>query len=464
MAPTSPTHRDPLYGTFDLPSWCQRLMDCWCVRRLRFIKQLGLKAYISYPGANHTRYEHSMGTYKLAERVCKHLSSNTRDMDTAGIIDKYSKTVEMAAFLHDIGHGPFSHVIDNVTEGVFEVPHEKMSEQIIRSELDSNIQAESVSTDDIVQLINKDHKHTFLSDIVNSELDVDRMDYLPRDALHTGIEYKFGSDTLIHQLEVLRVPLVLESSIKRAKKTFDGLIRKTKSKELIEVLKLTMKKIPQLAYEDHVGLVGEEGVVLSETLLVIRKTMYSQVYYDENSRIAERMLNKAILQCLSDKVFTKDDFVNPKKLVMLDDYELFRRLQDAEGFGEKTVYRIKSGDLYGRVWSSDLKHVPRLEDAVINGENIFKTLMALEDELSKLLSVESEQVIIDYIPMESLEERRIFAKIDEKVRPLENVSSVAKSLVERIGPSYCAWTKVFLQGSTGTILYPPGGMEEVPLF
>lgn len=240
---------DSLYGRFDLPDWCENLREHPAIRRLLFIKQLGLLAYTAFTGANHTRFDHSVGAMKLSQDVCKHLAKNTEIKEIAGIIDRYCETVQIAAFLHDVGHGPFSHVVDEVMRRILNTSHEKMSETIILSQLKDEIEAAGVSPEDVVQLIEGSHKHPFLTDIVNGELDVDRMDYLPRDAHHAGIEYRFRADSLIQQLRVLRAK-ISDVDLEKTKQEVCRLYEDVKlSHELKDLLKRAEKSLEKLYFD-----------------------------------------------------------------------------------------------------------------------------------------------------------------------------------------------------------------------
>src|SRR5712692_6129734 len=104
--------KDPIYRDFSVPSWMNNILDTYPINRMRFIKQLGLKAYSGrFPSANHTRYEHSLGTMHLAGLLCKQLSQKTTDYDLRGSVKEYASAIQVAALLHDVGHGPFSHTL-----------------------------------------------------------------------------------------------------------------------------------------------------------------------------------------------------------------------------------------------------------------------------------------------------------------------------------------------------------------
>jgi len=129
---------DPLFGKIEIPQWLAKIKDEPATHRMMRIKQLGLKAFIDFPNANHTRYSHSLGTMFLAGRLAD-LLIKKEESRTAGCRSrlkdnlKNNKNVLMAAgFFHDIGHGPFSHVLDFVLEEKFKRSHEEIATEIVK--------------------------------------------------------------------------------------------------------------------------------------------------------------------------------------------------------------------------------------------------------------------------------------------------------------------------------------------
>ena len=163
--------RDSVYGDINLNKFEVSIMDMPQFQRLRRIKQLGLISLI-YPGANHTRFEHSIGTMNLGSKLAEELELEKDEIEL----------IRTSALLHDIGHGPFSHV----SEGVLSVPHEKLTEYVIKNTSMKDLLEEKFDVNEIVDIINgRGH----LGPIVSGELDVDRMDYLLRDSHNTGVAY-----------------------------------------------------------------------------------------------------------------------------------------------------------------------------------------------------------------------------------------------------------------------------------
>ena len=176
----------------------QQIIDSSAFRRLLNIKQLS-HAYVVYPTAIHTRFEHSLGSTHLAGKVCDQLKFD----------DPIKEIVRLAALLHDIGHGPYSHLFESVVSNVngIKIEHEWISTLIISkdSELQNILDDKS---EKIIQLLT--HKpvtgwdpglSTLASDVISSALDVDKMDYLRRDSYHIGVAYgQFDLARIIHTI------------------------------------------------------------------------------------------------------------------------------------------------------------------------------------------------------------------------------------------------------------------------
>lgn len=199
--------RDPVHGYIHVNH--QIVWDCINTKefqRLRRIKQLGASFQV-YPTAEHSRFSHSLGVYE----VCRRMLTEVDDLNN-GISD-YDKTlVLLASLLHDIGHGPFSHTF----EAVSKISHEKYSEMIILGDSEINKALRNVDEDfpqAIADIINHTHKNKLLSQIVSSQLDADRMDYLLRDAYFTGTSYgSFDLNRILRTMKVAGDKLVVKES------------------------------------------------------------------------------------------------------------------------------------------------------------------------------------------------------------------------------------------------------------
>ena len=230
--------RDSVYGDIELNAFEEQVMDMPQFQRLRRIKQLGLISLI-YPGANHTRFEHSIGTMNLGSKLAAELD----------LSDDEIELVRISALLHDVGHGPFSHV----SEGVLSVPHEELTKYVITETSMRDLLEEKFDVNDIVDIVNG---KGYLGPIVSGELDVDRMDYLLRDSHNTGVAYG------VIDYERIISNLKLE----------DGLILNIK------------------------------GVQAAEGALVSRYFMYPSVYQHHTTRIVNSMFRRSLKKIIDDGI------------------------------------------------------------------------------------------------------------------------------------------------------------------
>jgi uncharacterized protein len=191
---------DPVYGfiTIDHPLILQIISHPY-YQRLRNIHQMAF-AHLVYPGAVHSRLHHSLGAYHL---MCQALG----ELKSKGVVITQEEELgaRVAILLHDIGHGPFSHALEN--ELIKDVHHETISLQIMQTlnkEFDGQLQT-------AIDIFTNRHPKTFLTQLVSGQLDVDRMDYLNRDSFFTGVsEGVIGYDRIIKMLAVKDNNLVVE--------------------------------------------------------------------------------------------------------------------------------------------------------------------------------------------------------------------------------------------------------------
>lgn len=195
--PTKKVFRDPLYGYINIyHSLIRNLIDSSVFQRLRRISQLsGVK--VVFHGAEHSRFNHSLGVYALAVKL---IEDNEVIHNT---LSDYEKMLLMtSALLHDVGHGPYSHAF----ERVFMFSHEKMSVKIIREneELKTIInEAHENLLEDICGVIEQNGKHRIIEQLISSQLDIDRLDYLQRDAYYTGANYgRLDLDRIIRMITI----------------------------------------------------------------------------------------------------------------------------------------------------------------------------------------------------------------------------------------------------------------------
>lgn len=191
---------DPIYGFISIPyDIIFHLVEHPYFQRLRRITQLGLSNLV-YPGALHTRFHHALGAMHLMGEAIEIIRSKGHE-----ITDDEAIGVTIAILLHDIGHGPFSHALENTL--VNKVHHEDLS-LLIMERLNKDFDGQLSLAIEI--FTNKYHKK-FLHQLVSSQLDMDRLDYLKRDSFYSGVsEGVIGSDRIIKMLEVVNDELVIE--------------------------------------------------------------------------------------------------------------------------------------------------------------------------------------------------------------------------------------------------------------
>jgi HD superfamily phosphohydrolase len=200
--------KDPVHGYVYITEEEKTVIDSYPVQRLHRLRQLAGAEYV-YPGANHTRFEHSIGVMYLAGRV----------VENPYILQLVSEdeiaTVRIAGLLHDVGHGPFSHVFEQLLEKELDKTHEDITTWIImNSELKDVLKKNGCKPDDVSKLaVGKLHRpgKAYLDQIISSAVDVDKQDFVVRDTHHTGAEYGFiDIFRLIHTLDVMEGNLAVD--------------------------------------------------------------------------------------------------------------------------------------------------------------------------------------------------------------------------------------------------------------
>ena len=240
--------RDSIHDYIDLDELESSLVDTEPFQRLRWVKQLG-SANLVYPGANHTRLEHSIGVSHLVKQM-----ASQSDVPNDEI-----SLVSVAGLLHDLGHSPYSHLADVLPFGK---DHVEVTQDIINSSQISNIFREhGVDTNEVCNLIKGDHKY---GSLISGDVDGDRLDYLTRDSHYTGV--KTGVDT--------------------------------------------GRLVTKMSITDGELVIGESGLPVVETFLTSRSIMFPTVYFHPFSRGAELMLARATTAAIDNEIFTYDSFVS----------------------------------------------------------------------------------------------------------------------------------------------------------
>jgi HD superfamily phosphohydrolase len=229
---------DPIYGFITIPN--ELLFDIIehkYFQRLRRISQMGL-SYLVYPGAHHTRFHHALGCMHLMQKAIRVLR-----LKGVEISEAEEEALQIAILLHDIGHGPFSHAMEHsIVEGV---SHEAISSLFMKEMNEKFNQRLTLA----IEIFSGNYKRKFLCQLISSQLDMDRLDYLKRDSFYTGVaEGNINSERLISMLTVV----------------------------------------------DNVLMVEEKGIYSVEKFLLARRLMYWQVYLHKTGVVAEQLLIRVL--------------------------------------------------------------------------------------------------------------------------------------------------------------------------
>lgn len=247
--------RDPVHGLIRIDPGDEFVLDIINTpefQRLRRVRQLGVSS-LTYPGAEHTRFAHSLGVFNFAQRIVASLQRRyVGEKDLSEVLVDQRRNILAAALLHDIGHGPFSHMIERAFEK--SADHEKKTVSLIQDggAITKCLAHHKIDPKVVANLIRKTSEYRFLADIVSSQLDADRMDYILRDALNTGVKYGvFDSEWILNSLCLGGEP---------------GLA--------------TIPKLQDL----RLCLENRRGLYSAEQLVMARMHMSYQVYYHRTTR------------------------------------------------------------------------------------------------------------------------------------------------------------------------------------
>jgi len=312
--------KDPVFGYVYITEAERVIIDSFPVQRLRRLRQLAGSEYV-YPGANHTRFEHSVGVMYLAGLLAEnpYLSSYFSEEDY--------QTIRIAALLHDVGHGPFSHIFEHLLEKFLKKTHEDMNVWIVReSELRGVLSKLGCDPDLIAKLsvgwLHKPGK-AFMDQIIRSAVDVDKLDFVVRDTFHTGAQYGYVDIfRLIHMIDVLDENLAVDLGALSALESF--IIARIESFKSIYFHRVgraaqLMLAIAMERAKDELGLVNfktpEEYLALNDYTLwaMLRKCEKSQ-------EIIKNLEKRKLLKCAYEQTF----YVKDKTVSSIFTVEEFR--------------------------------------------------------------------------------------------------------------------------------------------
>jgi len=360
---------DPVFGFINIPGGLlYNIISHPLLYRLTRIKQMGLSSVV-YPGAQHTRFQHSLGAFHLMSEAIAQLRSKGNE-----ITQEESDGVLAAILLHDIGHGPFSHVLeDTIVKGI---SHEEIS-LLFMEKMNKEMNGQL----DLAISIFKDEYHKkFLHQLVSGQLDMDRLDYLRRDSFYTGvIEGNIGSARIIKMLDIKDDHLVVES----------------------------------------------KGIYSIENFLTARRLMYWQVYLHKTSVAYEQMLINSLLRAKELASKGIELFASPALRFFLynniDSKEFYRNSTCLENFGQ-----LDDNDIWTalKVWSNHSDKVLSTLSRDLINRNIFKVEISsdpaseermeiLVDKISKSVQINKEEAV--YLISTSSIEKNMYDPADDSI-------------------------------------------------
>ena len=315
---------DPVFGFIKIPKGLlYNLVRHPLLQRLTRIKQLGLSSVV-YPGAQHTRFQHSLGAYYLMSEAIQQLTAKGNF-----IFDSEAEAVQAAILLHDVGHGPFSHVLeDTIVQGI---SHEEIS-LLLMERINREMNGQLALA---IRIFRDEYPKRFLHQLVSGQLDMDRLDYLRRDSFYTGVtEGNIGSARIIKMLDVKDDQLVVEA----------------------------------------------KGIYSIENFLMARRLMYWQVYLHKTSVAYERMLISTLLRAKELAARGEEVFASPalrfflyndigreaffdrpeclEHFVQLDDNDIWTALKVWCSHPDKVLSVLSTGMVNRRIFKVEISSDP----------------------------------------------------------------------------------------------------------
>ncbi len=348
--------RDPIYRYIHITGVERSVIDTPVFQRLRRIKQLA-GAHLTYPGAVHTRFLHSLGVMMTAGKMFSHLANYYPERANKDEL----QLIRLAGMLHDIGHGPFSHTFEEVLSERRRMTHEEVASMLISgTELKDLLSKAGFTAEEVSKLsIGKDGSRSrWVNQIISSYFDADILDYLPRDSFFTGVEY--------------------------------GLID---SERIIDSMTL---------WEDSLA-VDEAALYALESLFIARYMMFKAVYFHRTVRAAVIMLSRAML--LVDDAVGLTRFKGPEEYISLDDHSVIQRILSMDEVSEET--RLAKRLIAGYLNRSLLKSV--FEIMMHHDDPLYHSLISrpslrgsLENEIAEEADLAPSLVFLDLPSVPSL--------------------------------------------------------------
>ncbi len=347
--------KDSVHDHISLDPVASALLDTPAMQRLRHIKQLSTVRLV-YPSASHSRFEHSLGVYHLADRTLSHL----------GVEGAAAAHARAAALIHDAGHGPYGHQTEDLIMRHTGRDHDELSGVLASTSLGDVLGDHDLDPDRVASLVRGEGD---LGQLISGELDVDRMDYLVRDAHHTGVPY----GTVDHE-----------------------------------------RLVRELRFEEGELVLAEGNVQTAESLLLARALMNATVYRHHVSRIAGAMLERACERLLE----TTD--LDIEAFSRMADHDLLAALsRDVPDLARRLEHR----DLFKRACWVGIDQVPA-ELLELDHDDV----RAAEEDIADRAGVAPETVVVDVPDRPSIRESTARVVVGGEVRSLADASELVGAL------------------------------------
>lgn len=352
--------RDPVHGYIGMTDVEKQVIDTLPLQRLRGIKQLSV-TYITYPGADHSRFSHVLGTMHLAGQIAENLRRSV------SLNDDEWQMVRLAGLLHDVGHGPFSHSYEEILVKYRNLNHEQMGREVLeKSELSDVLKSCGFRPAEIIELTFGKPKceKQYLRQIIASQVDADKMDFLLRDSYFTGVEYgHIDVNRLIQAMEVIKNEIAID-----------------------------LKALYAL-----------------EAFMIARYEMFLAVYYHHSVRAGAVMLHKAM--DYAHELLGLTTFKNVDEFLCLDDPSLMTHLRELNSKNVDAADRAsaeKARDMTMRLDRRELLKMAYQRDVHVKDEYIAKLLSdeavrhQKEVEIAQKAGINPEYIVVDVPTLDSI--------------------------------------------------------------
>ena len=335
--------RDPLWGSIAVDATAARLLDTPAIQRLRYVRQLGL-AHLVYPGATHSRFEHALGAYHLARRALANLRESGA---LAAVAVDEPAIVSAAALLHDVGHYPFSHALEEIGAP----HHEKLAGALVTEGAVADILRAEIGPDAPQRVFDLicGSSQSPLQGLISGSFDLDKIDYLQRDARMCGVPYgEIDEDRLIQAMLVLRDPATGTSSLG----------------------------------------IREKGLSAVETLLFAKYQMYRNVYWHHACRSATAMYKRIV------ELAVERGTVAIDALGRYTDEGLLHAVEASPGDSDPMLDALRERRLFKRAFEAPAAALPGLELEWLADDRP-RTRKA-EARIAGHLGLNTDEVLVDY--------------------------------------------------------------------